>query len=138
MLLGRAEFGTTNVMRKLRDAGLFPTSLSPISYTQMLNLYFGYDVYCVYIYICIYIYRLPPLPPTSQKVGWGWLLEALAQHFTKSRIWSYGRYAHSGIRVRPKTRKKDMFAKKGISLKDSSLKLKVGFFTKVEIWFKIC
>ena len=24
------------------------------------------------------IYRLPPLPPTSQKVGWGRLLEALA------------------------------------------------------------
>ena len=24
------------------------------------------------------IYRLPPLPPTSQKVGWGLLLEALA------------------------------------------------------------
>jgi len=45
-------------------------------------------------------------------------------NFTKSRIWSYGRYAHSGIRVRPKTRKKDMFAKKGISLKNSSLKLK--------------
>ena len=54
--------------------------------------------------------------------------------FNKSRIWSYGRYAHSGIRVRPKTRKKCMFAKKGISLKNSSLKLKVWFFRKVEIW----
>ena len=33
----------------------------------------------MYIYIqYIYIYRLPPLPPTSQKVGWGRLLEALA------------------------------------------------------------
>ena len=29
-------------------------------------------------YMYIYIYRLPPLPPTSQKVGWGRLLEALA------------------------------------------------------------
>ena len=29
--------------------------------------------------------------------------------FTQSRIWSYGRYAHSGIRVRPKTRNKYMF-----------------------------
>ena len=37
--------------------------------------------------------------------------------FTKSRIWSHGRYAHSGIRVRPKTRTKYMFTKKGISLK---------------------
>ena len=27
-------------------------------------------------------------------------------NFTQSRIWSYGRYAHSGIRVRPKTRTK--------------------------------
>ena len=42
--------------------------------------------------------------------------------FTKSQILSYGRYAHSGIRVRPKTRKKNMFAKKGISVKNSSLK----------------
>ena len=30
----------------------------------------------MYTYICIY--RLPPLPPTSQKVGWERLLEALA------------------------------------------------------------
>ena len=33
----------------------------------------------IYIYIYIHIYRLPPLPPTSQKVGWRMrLLEALA------------------------------------------------------------
>ena len=51
--------------------------------------------------------------------------------FTKNRIWSYGRYTHSGIRVRPKTRKKHMFAKKAISLENSSLKLKVWFFQKV-------
>ena len=29
--------------------------------------------------------------------------------FTKSRIWSCGRYAHSGIRVRPKTKKNCKF-----------------------------
>ena len=33
-------------------------------------------------------------------------------HFiTKQLKWSYGRYAHSGIRVRPKTRKNDKFEK---------------------------
>ena len=53
--------------------------------------------------------------------------------FTKSRIWSYGRYAHYGIRVRPTTRKKNMFTKKGISLKNSSLKLKVWLFKKTMI-----
>ena len=56
--------------------------------------------------------------------------------FTKSLIWSYGRYTHSGIRVRPKTRNKYMFAKRPISLKNSSLKLKAWFFKKVEIWCK--
>ena len=33
-------------------------------------------------------------------------------HFPQSRIWSYGRYTHPGIRVRPKTRHTYMFAKK--------------------------
>ena len=33
--------------------------------------------------------------------------------FTKSRIWSYGRYTHSGIRVRPKTMKQKHVRKKG-------------------------
>ena len=46
---------------------------------------------------------------------------------TKSRRWSYGRYAHSGIRVRPKTRENDKFRKRPISLKNNSLKLKVCF-----------
>ena len=32
--------------------------------------------------------------------------------FTKSRRLSYGRYAHSGIRVRPKTRKTKPFREK--------------------------
>ena len=32
----------------------------------------------IFLYIYIFIYRLPPLPPTSQKVGWERLLEALA------------------------------------------------------------
>ena len=52
-------------------------------------------------------------------------------NFTKSRIWSYGRYAPSGIRVQPKTRKRDMFAKKCISLKNRSLnKTKCDFSQK--------
>ena len=33
-------------------------------------------------------------------------------------------------------KKKHMFAKKGISIKNSSLKLKVWLFKKVEIWSK--
>ena len=45
-------------------------------------------------------------------------------NFTKSLILSDGRYAHYGIRVRPKIMKKCLFAKKGISLKNSSLKSK--------------
>ena len=57
-------------------------------------------------------------------------------HFlNKSRIWSDGRYAHSGIRVRPKTRNKNV-REKNACLKNSCLKLKAWFFRKVEIWGK--
>ena len=52
--------------------------------------------------------------------------------FTKSRIWSYCRYAHSGIRVRPKTRQQNMFTTKFIYLKNSSLKPKAWFVKKIK------
>ena len=52
--------------------------------------------------------------------------------FTKSLIWSYGRYAHSGIRVRPKTRKNDKFEKRPLFLKNNSPGLKADFPQKVK------
>ena len=43
----------------------------------------------------------------------------------------YGRYAHSGIRVRPKTRTNDKFKKRTIYLKDSSPDSKADFSEKL-------
>ena len=46
--------------------------------------------------------------------------------FTKKTTRSYGRYAHSGIRVRPKTKENDKFGKNSIS-KNNSPGLKATF-----------
>ena len=40
--------------------------------------------------------------------------------FTKKWKWSYGRYAHSGIRVWPKSRNKIKFEKRALPLKNNS------------------
>ena len=45
--------------------------------------------------------------------------------------WSYGQYAHSGIRVRPKLRKNDKFEKRALFPKNNSPGLKVDFPEKV-------
>ena len=50
--------------------------------------------------------------------------------FTKTRKLSYGRYTHSGIRVRPETRKNDKFGKRALSLKNSSADSKAVFSEK--------
>ena len=42
----------------------------------------------------------------------------------------HGQYAHSGIKVQPKTRKNDKFEKRAISLKDSSPASKADFSKK--------
>ena len=60
----------------------------------------------------------------------------ICHSFTQSRRWSYGRYAYSGIRVRPKSMNKNMFAKRLISFKNSSLKLKGWLFKKVDVGYK--
>ena len=57
-------------------------------------------------------------------------------NFTKNRILSYGRYAHFGIRVRPKSKKRVQARKKEYMSQNNSLKLKGCFFEKVEIWCK--
>ena len=49
---------------------------------------------------------------------------------------SYGRYAHSGTRVRPKTRKNEEFGKRGISLKNNSPDAKTDLWkqSKFDVW----
>ena len=55
---------------------------------------------------------------------------------SQSRILSYGRYAHSGIRVWPKTRTKmHVHEKRYISQKQQP-KTKSMIFLKVQIWSK--
>ena len=51
-------------------------------------------------------------------------------YFTKTWKWSYGQYAHSGIRVRQKTRKNDKIEETAIFLKNSSLDSKADFWKK--------
>ena len=45
----------------------------------------------------------------------------------KMVLWSYGQYAHSGIRVQPKTKKNDKLGKRAISLKNDSQDSKADF-----------
>ena len=53
---------------------------------------------------------------------------------TEKSKWCQGRCTHSGIRVRPKTRKNDKFEKWYISFKNSSIQLQGWFFQKHRRW----
>ena len=52
--------------------------------------------------------------------------------FTKKWKWSYGRDAHSGIRVKQKIRGNDKFEKRALFLKNDSPGLKADFPQKVK------
>ena len=54
--------------------------------------------------------------------------------FTKKWKWSYGRYTHSGIRFRPKTRKNDKF-EKGLFHSKMTAQTRRLFFQKSCVWY---